>query len=1095
MSSKSSSRKTPFKYNLNETGDFIIENYNYSTKMASFLPGIADTLGIPMWVFYVNRGQGVSSFGIDGKDSAMVEFFSANRSYQLTPSTGFRTFYRIDGEKFSEPFQRNIDFDSSKIQQRMITNSYELKLEEINKVSGIQTNVNYFTIPNEPVGALARVVTIKNIKRKPIKLEVLDGLPQIVCNGLVHFLLKDLTNLTEAWVQVENAKDNNPFYKLKIAVSDKPQVEMLHQGNFYFSRTLDNKSDFSPIIIDPTTVFDSVESFQHPDRFLKNKRFEIPKIQRNRNIFPCGFSFNKYSLKPSEEISFVTLTGNARTYDYMRAFKRKCNSNAYIEKKMNENREAVKRVEDNVMTFSSDKKFDAYCRQTFLDNVLRGGIPYSIKTDKDPVVFHIYSRRHGDLERDYNRFQLMPTYFSQGNGNYRDVNQNRRNDIRFNPDSGESTIRTFMNLIQLDGYNPLVIKGSHFWIGNEAKASSIVKEYTNDKSDKLKKFLLDNFTPGDLFIFIEEEKISLKVSRDEFLSKVLEISKRMEDAEHGEGFWSDHWTYNLDLIESYISVFPEREHELLFEEKDFTFYENSVSVKPRSEKYFLTKKGVRQFNSVLHDTVKDKRLKRRKINPNACRTKYGKGSIYTTTLFVKLISLMLNKSATLDPYGMGIEMEADKPGWYDALNSLPGLFGSSISETYELKRLVLFLKEIIKKEKISDTANISIPKEIASFLNSMTTVLSNKKSGDFAYWDRSHTIKENYREKTIDGIDGEEVNISIKKFKTFFDLLLSRLSKGISKARSRKYKVPLTYFSYEVTDYKIIDKTTPKSLVKPKKFKLVTLPLFLEGPVHAMRSETDKEKVRTMHRNVTRSPIFDKKLKMYKVNASLEEMGYGIGRTKTFPAGWLENESVWLHMQYKYILELLKKGLFDEFFRIKKNVLIPYMDAHVYGRSILENSSFLVSSAYYDESMHGRGFVARLSGSTAEMTHIWLVMVSGANPFILDKKGNVVLSLSPALPGELFTRRSNEVKYFNQSGREHIMTIPKNAFAFKFLGSIPVTYKNPKRLDTWKAGITSISVETKPGTWVKIKGNTITGQLCQDIRSRNVCSIEAVIGK
>jgi hypothetical protein len=30
------------------------------------------------------------------------------------------------------------------------------------------------------------------------------------------------------------------------------------------------------------------------------------------------------------------------------------------------------------------------------------------------------------------------------------------------------------------------------------------------------------------------------------------------------------------------------------------------------------------------------------------------------------------KFSTLDPYGMGIEMEGGKPGWNDAMNGLPG---------------------------------------------------------------------------------------------------------------------------------------------------------------------------------------------------------------------------------------------------------------------------------------------------------------------------------------------------------------------------------------------------------------------------------------
>ena len=66
------------------------------------------------------------------------------------------------------------------------------------------------------------------------------------------------------------------------------------------------------------------------------------------------------------------------------------------------------------------------------------------------------------------------------------------------------------------------------------------------------------------------------------------------------------------------------------------------------------------------------------------RTEYGSGDVLTMTLMEKLILLGAVKFATLDAYGMGIEMEGGKPGWYDALNGMPGLFGSSMAETYEL---------------------------------------------------------------------------------------------------------------------------------------------------------------------------------------------------------------------------------------------------------------------------------------------------------------------------------------------------------------------------------------------------------------------------
>ena len=44
---------------------------------------------------------------------------------------------------------------------------------------------------------------------------------------------------------------------------------------------------------------------------------------------------------------------------------------------------------------------------------------------------------------------------------------------------------------------------------------------------------------------------------------------------------------------------------------------------------------------------------------------------------------------------MGIEMEGGKPGWYDALNGLPGLLGSSMAEAYETYRMVCWLKQAV----------------------------------------------------------------------------------------------------------------------------------------------------------------------------------------------------------------------------------------------------------------------------------------------------------------------------------------------------------------------------------------------------------------
>ena len=65
---------------LDETSRFVLANYQQQRPFSSFLPGIAGPLGIPLWVFYVNRGQAIASFGIESKDSPIMEFQPANKA-------------------------------------------------------------------------------------------------------------------------------------------------------------------------------------------------------------------------------------------------------------------------------------------------------------------------------------------------------------------------------------------------------------------------------------------------------------------------------------------------------------------------------------------------------------------------------------------------------------------------------------------------------------------------------------------------------------------------------------------------------------------------------------------------------------------------------------------------------------------------------------------------------------------------------------------------------------------------------------------------------------------------------------------------------
>jgi hypothetical protein len=386
---------------------------------------------------------------------------------------------------------------------------------------------------------------------------------------------------------------------------------------------------------------------------------------------------------------FVGHVDDTRSVNHIAA---RCRTAHYIKEK---HALAASLAEDVTGAFGSRTAlpgFDLYCKQSFLDNVLRGGHPMVFPSMGRPHVYYTYGRQHGDLERDYNDFLVAPEYYAQGNGAYRDVNQNRRNDVLIEPSIGDQTVAFFMNLIQTDGYNPLEIHPTTFTL--DAKAAETVRGLV-EVDEELMSLLATSFTPGRILRYIERAGLRLKVGRAEFVAALLYHASEEAHAEFGRGYWIDHWTYNLDLIDSYLTVFPDRKEEFLFDREIYTFYDSAVIVPPRCEKHVLVDGRVQQLHALAVDPEKKALIENRERLPNVMRQSRGTGDVYKTTLFAKLLALGAIKFATLDPLGMGVEMEADRPGWYDPLNGLPALFGSSLSETYELSRLLAFLEDAL----------------------------------------------------------------------------------------------------------------------------------------------------------------------------------------------------------------------------------------------------------------------------------------------------------------------------------------------------------------------------------------------------------------
>ena len=1075
------------QYHLSAEGSFVIKDYNHSKPFSNFFPGVAGVWGIPMWAFYVNRGQAISSFGIESKDKAILEFLPANKAYRQTSLQGFRTFVKVrNGNKSVvwEPFQ-----STSKSQNSMVISSHDLTIEDENKALGLKISVNYFTLPGEPFAALIRCVTIRNISNKNLDVDVIDGLPIILPYGMRDWTVKNMSRTVEAWVKVKNVHAKAPFYHLNVEVADTPDVKHIKEGNFYFAFTGDGKKvKLLDPIVEAAVVFGSATDFVQPERFIESNKFSLPFRQETASRTPSAMCWTTMKLAPKTHKDITSVIGQTFSQEHLGGIVKILTSPGYVAKKRSDNKTLVNSIKNYALTSSSSAAFNMYCGQTFLDNILRGGLPVTVNTSDGKIAFNVYSRKHGDPERDYNYFVLSPTYFSQGNGNFRDVNQNRRNDVCFNPDVKDASVIDFWNLLQADGFNPLVVKGMAFSLADPEHLETILQDLIKGECEPLRELLQESFQPGQVFKCISENNLVLRFTAQETLEKLLAHCLPQITADHGEGFWSDHWTYNLDLIESYLSVYPDHVHSLLVDKKVFNFYHNLHYLATRSERYVLTDKGVRQYHAVIDGTREFPVSER----GNKLRVDGGSGEVYHTNLLVKIICQITNKAASFDPSGVGLEMEGDKPNWYDSLNGLPGLLGSSLSEMLELKRICHFLLEHLEGLHIEND-EISVFIELADFIKELQSVMT-RETDPAAIWHLTNDAKEHYRLRIRKGIEGRETVLKIADIKVFLKAIVDRCRQAIEKASTPKGLLS-TYFYHEVIDYALLDKKSKDMPhVLPVSFKRHDLPLFLEGFVHALKVNQDHKHATEIYKSLRKSPLFDEKLKMYKVNADISSQSEEIGRTRIFPRGWLENESIWLHMQYKYLLEVLRSGLHNEFYETFKDILIPFLKPAVYGRSTLENSSFIVSSSHEDKNMHGQGFVARLSGSTAEFLHVWLLMNVGAKPFHWDKKRGLTLTFKPALAGWLFTKEAREMIVVDKEQEQKTVHLPKNTYAFNYLSSTLVVYHNPNRKDTFgpkAAKISEIDLKyTGLHKLVQLTDGVIPSGYAQDIRENKVERID-----
>ena len=597
------------------------------------------------------------------------------------------------------------DDDQSKPERTMYTGTNELEIVEEDDVHGVTTSVKYFVLPEETFGALVRLTTITNTGDDDLTFSALDGLAKMEpTGGKMQWGLKNIGRTLEGWMGVYHADDTLtlPFYRMSTEPGDTASVKIEKEGHYCIS-FIEGDYELLPIVYDTDKIFGFSSTLSSPDG-LNSKTIEeiVSSPQYGDAKTSAAFAaVQKIKLAPGESVTITSFYGRAAVVEDVPKVAKIVSKKGYAAKKYKRAKELMDELTASVETHTANHLFDGTVKQNYLDNSLRGGIPLilgdmdensrSSNYDEDPrlKVYHVFSRIHGDLERDYNDFNIDPTYFSQGPGNYRDVAQNRRNDVVFNPRIGSFCIKQFLSFIQADGYEPLTVEAVAFIVKDINQASRITDVIADgDKSAEIIMNILSGgvFRPGQLLQLFDQIGVKLRVSPERAVDEIMSIAEETPMATFGQGYWSDHWDYYLDLIEAYTAIYPDGVEALMYD-TELPYFFSTATVKPRSEKYVVDKTFDGKSDHVLQldatefdlDKVAEQEAFRSNKtglianDANWQRTgDEGKNGTMKSSAIAKLFLLGSIKYATRDAYGMGVEYEGGKPGWNDAMNGLNG---------------------------------------------------------------------------------------------------------------------------------------------------------------------------------------------------------------------------------------------------------------------------------------------------------------------------------------------------------------------------------------------------------------------------------------
>ena len=748
---------------------YKISNYNSMQPFFMSLVSHSDH-----WLFISSTG-GLSA-GRKNENFALFPYYTDDKIADSSGSTGSKTivrFYTDTGIQLWEPFSDKFE-SLFQVQRNLYKNIYGNKIifEEYN--IDLQLTFRYSWQFSEKFG-FVKQSTLINHNNRSVKMEILDGIQNIVPYGINSSIQNEKSNLANAYKKSElDASSGLGLFLLSSIIVDKAEpsealktttvwsggmekTEILlsdrqidhfryneetltetdikaNVGSYLIVANIELESDqeqswiiISEVNQDHSDVIDLIHRLKSDKQNLENDLYQ--DIEKGTNELKKlvgmadGLQLTNDKLMSGRHFSnvlFNIMRGGIFDNQY---FVETCDLKDYISIV---NKHTYKKARDFINSFPLQTDYPELilkAKETNDPDLLRACIEYL------PLTF---SRRHGDPSRPWNKFSIE-TRKEDGSlnrgyeGNWRDIFQNWEALALSYPLFIDSMVSKFLNASTIDGYNPYRI--------------------TRDGID------WEVIEPDNPWSFI--------------------------------GYWGDHQIiYLLKLLE--ISYDHNAQNLLGILSQENFVYAN-VPYNLNSYKDILANPK----DTILFDYKKEKEIQKRvnTIGSDGKLVVDKKNQLNRANLTEKLLVTLLAKFTNFIPEA-GIWLNTQRPEWNDANNALVGN-GVSMVTLYYMRRFVDFCHKLFNKSAENQFSLNSPVAELFSQINQifisnqhiLKGKISDKKRKEIM--DSLGIAGETYRSKAYKSFDGETKPIELKDLLSFFTLSLQFIDHSIA-ANKRK---------------------------------------------------------------------------------------------------------------------------------------------------------------------------------------------------------------------------------------------------------------------------------------------------------------------